>query len=127
MARVRFNEIEMRSLEERVRRAWCRETSVDVDWSPENPAQGQCAVTALVVQDEFGGGLVRCSVGATSHYWNVLPGGREVDLTREQFGAEFSPSKTEARSRSYVLSFPETRRRYALLRERINKAQMGRF
>jgi hypothetical protein len=65
---------------------------VDLDaWSPENPARGQCGVTALVLQEHLGGELlfseVRHADGTRQgvHYFNRLPDGTEVDLTREQF------------------------------------------
>jgi len=61
-------------LAETLERAWSRETSADPEqWTPDNPAWGQCAVTALVVQDGFGGELVRATVDDASHYWNRLP------------------------------------------------------
>ena len=60
------------------------------DWRPDNPARGQCGVTALVVQDLLGGDLVlgevfvdRTKVG--HHYWNRLPGGHDIDFTADQF------------------------------------------
>lgn len=38
--------------------AWTRGTSFDPErWTPENPSWGQCAVTALVINDLFGGEL----------------------------------------------------------------------
>jgi hypothetical protein len=50
---------------------------------------GQCAVTALVVQDVFGGEIVRADVpGYGSHYWNRLPGMGDIDVTREQFSID---------------------------------------
>jgi ADP-ribose pyrophosphatase YjhB (NUDIX family) len=82
------------SLEIAVRAAWCVWTSDPVDqpgWSEANPASGQCASTALVVQDRLGGELLIAEVHEADgsrqgvHYWNRLPGGRELDLTREQF------------------------------------------
>ena len=43
-----------------VRKCWCRETSYNAaQWSRSNPALGQCAVTALLVQDFFGVKLLR--------------------------------------------------------------------
>jgi hypothetical protein len=33
----------------------CWSTATGGKWSPSNPAQGQCSVTALVVQDVLGG------------------------------------------------------------------------
>lgn len=77
-----------------IRSAWSADSCDPVDlaqWSLQNPARGQCAVTALIVQDLFGGELLLADVqngdGSRQghHYWNRLPGGLEVDLTREQF------------------------------------------
>jgi hypothetical protein len=82
------------SLETAIRAGWSVWTSDPVDqpaWSKSNPASGQCASTALVVQDLIGGELlmaeVRSADGAPHgvHYWNRLAGGLELDLTREQF------------------------------------------
>ncbi len=96
--------------------AWRAETSVvPIDWSPSNPAVGQCAVTALVVQDLFGGELLRGNIVGGTHYWNLLSNGREVDLTVEQFDADPVISDVELRSRAYVLSYPATRARYQRL------------
>lgn len=111
------------SLERDLRRAWARDTSADPQsWSERNPAWGQCAVTALVVQDELGGELLRARVDGISHYWNRLPSGETVDLTRHQFvnGGSIE-SETELRTREYVLSFPDTRERYELLRKRLGQ------
>lgn len=58
-------------------------------------SKGQCFVTALVVQDFFGGELLRFKDYPLerSHYWNLLPDGREIDLTSDQFGGDgFSPA-----------------------------------
>jgi ADP-ribose pyrophosphatase YjhB (NUDIX family) len=60
------------------------------DWHPGNPARGQCGTTALVVREILGGDLLHAKVTAGGspaghHYWNRLPDGSELDLTREQF------------------------------------------
>lgn len=104
-------------LEAAVRAAWAANTSADPRWTPSQPALGQCAVTALVVQDHLGGKLLRGVVGGVSHYWNELPQ-CEVDLTREQFEL-FSPSSVSERDRAYVLSFPDTALRYEALKKRV--------
>lgn len=107
-------------LARRVRRAWSAETSIDPGgWSPANPAYGQCAVTSLVVQDMLGGELIRSRVGGVSHYFNQLPDGRIVDLTREQFSSEAELTDVAGSSRGYVLAFEPTRLRYKLLLERL--------
>ncbi len=80
-------------VDEALRASWDRATCDPVDlpiWHPQNPARGQCGVTALVLQDLLGGDLVLAEVqhhdGTRQgvHYWNRL-GVVEVDLTREQF------------------------------------------
>ena len=103
-------------------RSWCEATAKGA-WSPECPALNQCAVTALVVQDCFGGELLRCEMtNGDSHYWNLLPDGAEVDLTAGQFEyIDAKPLRETAviRGRDYVLSFPDTRKRYELLHSRL--------
>jgi hypothetical protein len=107
-------------LEQRLRAAWCKETSSEPDsWSSVNPSSGQCAVTALVLQDHVGGELLRGDVDGVSHYWNRLPNGREIDLTRAQFGRAVVKRLGETRSRQHVLSFPSTVVRYHLLEARL--------
>ncbi|MBG0562471.1 YunG family protein [Actinoplanes aureus] len=93
------------------------------DWRPENPARGQCGVTALVVQDLLGGDLVlgEVLVGGVKtghHYWNRLPDGREADLTADQFrpgetvtGGQVQPRPSDAPRRC--------REQYELLRHRV--------
>lgn len=103
--------------------AWCKETSADPDnWTPENPAYGQCAVSSLIVQDKFGGNLRRCKVnGVTAHYYNEVDhgNGTYIDMTREQFGHIYDEGEFTIRDREYVLSFPSTVERYELLKERM--------
>jgi ADP-ribose pyrophosphatase YjhB (NUDIX family) len=87
------------SLEHAVRAAWCRWTSDPVDqpgWTDANPASGQCASTALVVQDRLlGGDLLMAEVHEADgsrqgvHYWNRLAGGRELDLTRGRLAGNY--------------------------------------
>jgi hypothetical protein len=80
-----------------IRAAWALDTCDPVDaddWSAANPARGQCGSTALVVHDLLGGQLLIAEVirrdGSRQgvHYWNLLPDGTEVDLTRGQFTAD---------------------------------------
>jgi hypothetical protein len=104
------------------RKRWTRNTSADAwRWTPDNPSYGQCAVTSLIIQDLFGGCLLRARVNGSTHYWNRLPWGEEVDLTREQFGGLVDIPAGEERSREHVLSFPETARRYRSLAESVRQ------
>ncbi len=103
------------------------ETSADPDnWTSENPLWGHCAVVSLLAQDIFDGELLRASLAdypefahMRSHYWNRLPNGTNEDFTASQFGRRYPVNLVaEPRDRSYVLSHPETARRYNLLVER---------
>jgi len=107
-----------------------KETSQDPEhWTSENPLCGHCAVVALVVQDLLDGELLRASLTEIpefahmrSHYWNKLADGTEVDFTAPQFGDRYPQSlKAEIRAREYVLSFPETAKRYKLLIIRLGR------
>lgn len=67
---------------------WSKETaypSCQEEWVPSDPSYGQCAITAMLVCDMFGGSIhkIRVSGGGT-HYFNKI-NGKYVDLTREQF------------------------------------------
>jgi hypothetical protein len=71
-------------IERVIRSGWSEQTCDPValaEWSTDNPARGQCAVTALVVQDLLGGELllaeVRNADGSRQglHYWNRLANG----------------------------------------------------
>lgn len=106
------------ALSKALRESWNADTSAYPRWSPHSPSRGQCAVTALIVQDALGGDLERVTVNGESHYYNRLPDGTELDLTRDQFAA-WSPSTPETRTREYVLSYAPTADRYALLKTRV--------
>jgi len=88
--------ITWKDIEAAVRTAWARDTCDPVDagdWSAANPARGQCGTTALTIHDLLGGELLIAEVLRTDgsrqgvHYWNLLPDGTEIDLTREQFAS----------------------------------------
>ena len=78
-------------IEDAIRASWGPDTAdEDDDWTPDNPSRGQCDVTSLVLHDIFGGELLVAEVfrngeRVEAHMWNRLPGGIEVDLTRDQF------------------------------------------
>jgi hypothetical protein len=103
-----------------LRSAWAAETSYDPQgWSTQNPAWGQCAVSALIVQDFFGGALRRARVNGHEHYWNYIDGHGDVDVTREQFGEASVEEDRSDVSREFVLSFPATQIRYERLKDSV--------
>ena len=105
--------------------SFAADTAADGEnWCAANPSYGHCTVASLIVQDHFGGELLRGVVNGVSHYWNLLPSGEEIDLTREQFGEILSETAPEPRTRDYALSFAPTAHRYALLAARV-RAVLG--
>lgn len=109
-----------------VRMSWGADTCDPVDladWGPDNPARGQCGVTALLLNDLFGGDLVLGEVRVAGertgvHWWNRFGAGLEVDLTREQFRLD------ESVVGGQVVQRPDgpprrCREQYELLRDRV--------
>ena len=72
------------ALRDALQSAWSLETAVQ--WTPENPASGQCNVTAAVIYDLFGGEILRTRLPEVWHYYNRIDG-RRVDFTDSQFSA----------------------------------------
>ncbi|MFC4909104.1 YunG family protein [Actinomadura gamaensis] len=83
-------------ISEALRAGWGADTCSPDDvarapWTAGNPSWGHCDITSLVVNDFFGGRLVRGEVrtaegeSAGFHWWNLLDSGLELDLTRDQF------------------------------------------
>lgn len=89
---------------------------------------GQCAVTALVLQDEIGGTILRGEFpDGTSHYWNLIPAAGEIDLTRDQYphdlpiprGVEVDRSRLLEGERAIAARTPE---RYDHLKKLVRAA-----
>lgn len=98
-----------------------RTASPLVAWTPDNPSSGQCAVSALVLQDYCGGEICRCVVAGTPHYFNRIDG-QVVDSTAAQFGTvAINYDTATVRSRQRILRHADTRRRYELLKERVER------
>ena len=67
----------------------------------------------------FGGDLVRVINLGESHYFNRLPDGTEVDLTRDQF-AVWEPEPAVIRERAYLEKSEWTMKRYEILKSKLN-------
>ena len=90
-------------------------------WSEENPSLGQCAITALIVNDFFGGKIMRCMASSGSHYYNIIDDVL-VDLTVEQFLGEIPQYENgEERTRDYLLNNEDTKKRYLLLNKKLQE------
>ena len=87
-------------------------------WSEENPTLGMCSITALLVQDYFGGDVCKATIDGGSHYFNMI-NGAIVDLTAEQFGHEITYGNVEKADRAAMLARMETEPRYLELKRRV--------
>ncbi|MEW2493545.1 YunG family protein [Streptomyces nodosus] len=122
-------------IDKALRASWAADTCSpdDLDrapWQPDNPSWGHCDITALIVNDLFGGDLVVGEVHCDGeqqgfHWWNRLPSGVELDLTYEQFtrGQTVSAVRVVERPPGPL---PRRWEEYLLLRERVTK-HLGRF
>ena len=107
------------------------------DWSEQNPARGQCVVSALVFQHYLGGDLQSFEVTGKnvheSHYANRLSAtlidvtagqyrGMDISMRPKQIGLQGHSSVREKR-----LADPDTRARYDILLSRVeSKLQSSR-
>ena len=72
-------------LRQTLARCWRADTAYgSANWSADTPSAGQCAITAVLVQELLGGTIHKMMVGEASHYYGRI-GGRVVDLTADQF------------------------------------------
>ncbi|MDD3006485.1 MAG: hypothetical protein PHX30_02805 [Candidatus Pacebacteria bacterium] len=122
--------MDIKILEKALLKSWSRETSYySAEWNESNPALGQCAITALIVNDYFGGDIVWSEAILSnkqkiSHYFNIIDG-KEVDLTRSQFPkGTIIPKGIEKKkifisTREYLMSYEGKNSRYAILKERV--------
>jgi hypothetical protein len=117
-------------IERAVRTSWGQDTyppDAKTPWDPDNPARGQCGVVAVVLNDILGGELMRGEVLVNGkrvdfHWWNRLPGGLEIDLTRDQFGPQETVTSGVAIVRPPSTEIKRLRAEYELLRRRVFEA-----
>jgi len=119
--------LSLRAIEDAITASWGPDTCDELDqdkWSPEHPAVGQCTSTAYVVNDLLGGQLLGAEVrhpdGSLQghHYWNLLAGGLEVDLTLGQFASGESVLEPDVMERIHATPEPGADR-YLALRDKV--------
>jgi hypothetical protein len=64
--------------------SWSLATSEQ--WLASNPARGQCNVTALLINEHFGGEILKTPLPEGDHFYNRIDRKR-IDLTDSQFDA----------------------------------------
>lgn len=111
--------------------SWGEDTAQNPNPS-RGPASGQCVVSSMIVQDYYGGYLLKAEMSSASHhfglqpssptivhYWNQLPGGIWLDTTRDQFETWWVPTAVVIRPPDYLYKFEDTVKRYKLLKSRV--------
>lgn len=106
-----------------IMRAWSEKTCHKPgQYTEENRARGQCAPTALAVQDLLGGEIATCKVGRERHYFNMVPPDKHpmgyVDLTAQQYGKDiFNCYLVDCHTikRKQLMRHPDVRSRYIIL------------
>ena len=117
---------------EALEQSWSAETRYPgVKWDRKNPARGQCAVSAMIVQDYFGGDLKRYSVlldkTEEKHFVNAINDEVIVDVTRSQYPQGivmneylFTPSEYNS-VREKLEADEDTLLRYSVLKSKVAK------
>ncbi len=117
--------MEVKTLKKLLKKSWTADTCIanlKEAWSSDNPSLGQSDVTALIVNDYFGGKIMRVMTTNGPHYYNLI-NNKVVDLTVEQFDGEIPEYQNgEERTRAYLLSNEDTKKRYILLLNNLDKA-----
>jgi hypothetical protein len=94
-----------------LRVSWSSRTSGQ--WREADPARGQCNVTALLVNELFGGEILKTPLPEGDHFYNRI-GGERIDLTEGQFAAPIA-YRDLASDRGEALA-GTSRTKYAALR-----------
>ena len=76
-------------------RSWSQWTARQ--WTPQNPAGGQCNVTSVVVYERFGGAILKTPLPDGDHFYNWIDG-RRMDFTAAQFDAPIAYADIPASS-----------------------------
>ena len=92
--------------------------AVSQAWSPSTPAKNHCSITSLIVQDYFGGEILRTRTSGGTHFYNAVDG-RKWDLTVSQFDEPIPYDDTAStREEAMADTSPE---KYALLAARLRE------
>ena len=87
-----------------------------------NTSIEQCAITSLIVNDFFGGKIMRCMEPFGNHYYNLIDG-KIIDLTIEQFLDEKTKYEDGLEiTREYILSNDDIKNMYEKLLYNLKQA-----
>lgn len=122
---------QMKALKEKLKKAWCRETSYYPDqWTPQNPSCGQCMITTRYLVEHFNAKAVFARAvlpdgtkAPGGHFYAEI-GGRPVDLTADQFPEGTKIEKIRNVSAGFLKRSPAASRRYDLMTARLEDVRL---
>ncbi len=91
---------------------------VQDDWNGNNKCLSMCTITALIINDYFGGDICKIHVNGISHYFNLIEN-KIIDLTSNQFNSEIDYKNYQIIDR--LILTDETKKRYEILKARLVK------
>ena len=107
---------------EKIRSTWSKETSHPSyadKWSIENPSVGQCAITAMYLNQKYGYPIFETIIGKSRHFFNKDDDGNVIDLTKDQFNIEIDYSNS--RQREFKDLYRSCGNRYELFMSNLKK------
>ncbi|HNY25136.1 MAG TPA: hypothetical protein PKJ33_01125 [Alphaproteobacteria bacterium] len=100
---------------EKLSKCWSAETSLYND-KREPKSTGQCSVSALCIQDKFGGEIRKIKVNGVSHFFNFIDG-EIIDSTKDQFTETVNYENSIFIKRNF--HDKETIERYKILKNKV--------
>ncbi len=86
-------------------------------WNNDNKYFRMSLITALIVNDYFGGDICKIYVAGISHYYNLIDS-EIIDLTSKQFNLDIDYKNYEIINREKILT-DDTKYRYNILKKRL--------
>lgn len=106
-----------------IKMSWGKDTAYREDaekWSSDNPSIGQCAVTALIINDFYGGKIYSgISKDGITHFWNKIYG-IKIDLTKNQFKDTKKFTDQKQWEKDELMNSGNVQERYKLLKRRVD-------
>jgi hypothetical protein len=94
-------------------RSWSQNSSSL--YTEKCPARGQCGVTSLVIQDNFGGEILKTQINNETHFYNRIKG-EAIDFTASQF--EQMPNYEDVTTSRYEAMSDTNESQYKYLKDK---------
>lgn len=113
-----MEEIEEKILE--LKKALYKSWSIDTSskWTRQNPAKGQCGVTALIVNEMLEGDIAKTKIQGNWHFYNII-NGKRYDFTESQFETPIEYDDTLSNQSEAYMNTNE--KQYTILKQKVLK------